>query len=120
MNALGQILAYRTAGGWSFDDASVYLVAEPFVAGIPAMIDALAEQVGATDRIVLTFAPTDFPGSMLRLDRTTEEFGGNWYRWADREMVGWLCPALLHYFATAPDVIYIGASQPVAQPAASE
>jgi hypothetical protein len=112
MNALMQILAYRHNAGWSFDDAAVGLVAEPFVAGIPAMIDILAEQVGATDQIALTFAPTEFPGSMIRLDRTGEEFGGNWYQWAERNLTGWLCPALLHYFATAPDVIYITAGLP--------
>lgn len=112
MNALMQIMAYRHHGGWSFDDAAVGLVAEPFVAGIPEMIDTLADQVGAADRIVLTFAPTEFPGAALRLDRTREEFGGNWYRWADRGMDGWLCPALFKYFPSAPDAIWIGASLP--------
>lgn len=120
MNALKQILAYRTRGGWSFDDASFELVAEPFVAGIPEMIDILAEQIGATDSILLTFSPTQFPGSILRLDRTSEEFGGNWYRWDERGMVGWLCPALLHYFPTAPDAIYISASRPLASGATPE
>jgi hypothetical protein len=80
VNVLMQILAYRINSGWSFDDASVRLVAEPFVAGIPAMIDILAEQVGATDRILLTFGSAEFPDAMLRLDRTREEFNGNWYR----------------------------------------
>jgi hypothetical protein len=112
VNALMQILAYRVNGGWSFDDDAVGLVAEPFVAGIPEMIDILASQVGATDRIVLTFAPTEFPGSMIRLDCTGEEFGGNWYRWVDRELTGWLCPALLHYFPQAPAEIYIAARAP--------
>lgn len=114
MNALMQILAYRTVGGWSFDDDAFELVAEPFVAGIPEMIDVLAAQVGATDRIVLTFSPTPFPGDVIRLDWSGEEFGGNWYRWADRGMLGWLCPALLHYFPTAPDAIYIEARNPLA------
>ena len=113
MNALWQILAYRTRGGWSFDDDAFGLVAEPFVAGIPEMINILAAQVGATDRIVLTFAPTPFPGDAICLDRTNEEFGGNWYRWNDRGMLGWLCPALLHYFPTVPDAIYIAASVPL-------
>ena len=116
MNALMQILAYRHNGGRSFDDASVGLVAEPFVAGIPEMIDILAAQVGATDRIILTFAPTEFPGQMYRLDRTREEFGGNWYRWEAQQLDGWLCPALFHYFDTAPEVIYIRAAAPLAFP----
>ena len=112
MNALMQILAYRHNAGWSFDDAAVGLVAEPFVAGIPTMIDILAEQVGAADRIVLTFAPTEFPGAVCRLDRTKEEHGGNWYAWIAHHTQGWLCPALLHYFPTAPDVIWIAAGLP--------
>lgn len=112
MNSLMSILSYRSHSGWAFDDATAGLSAEPFVAGIPEMIDVLAEQIGADDRIVLTFAPTEFPGSSLRLDRTREEFGGNWYRWEDRGMDGWLCPALFKYFPIAPDQIWIGASLP--------
>jgi len=112
VNALMQILAYRVNGGWSFDDDAMGLVAEPFVAGIPEMIDILAEQVGATDRIILTFAPTEFPGAMIRLDRTKEEHGGNWYAWIGRHMQGWLCPALLRYFPQAPEVIHIAAQAP--------
>lgn len=111
MNALMQISAYRKNGGWSFDDASVGLVAEPFVAGIPDMIDILADKCGAVDRVVLTFGVEAFPGANCRLDRIREEFGGNWYRWAERGMDGWLCPALFLYFPTAPEVICIGATR---------
>lgn len=112
MNALMSILAYRHHGGWSFDDEAVGLVAEPFVAGIPEMIDILADQVSADGCIVLTFASAEFPSASLRLDRIREEFGGNWYRWEDRGMDGWLCPALLKYFPIAPDKIWIGARLP--------
>lgn len=111
MNAIMQIEAYRLHGGWSFDDAAVGLIAEPFVSGIPEMIDILAEQVEAEEKILLTFAPNPFPGSMLRLDRTGKEFGGNWYRWEARKMDGWLCPALLKYFETAPETIHISAAR---------
>jgi hypothetical protein len=112
MNALMQINVYRHHGGWAFDNDTVGLVAEPFVAGIPDMIDILADRVGATDQIILTFGLDEFPGSMIRLDRTREEFGGNWYRWEDRGMDGWLCPALFHYFPTALERIYIAAKAP--------
>lgn len=110
MNALMQISAYRHHGGWAFDDAKVGLVAEPFVSGISQMIDILADLVGATDRILLTFSPTEFPGASCRLDWTREEFGGNWYRWQARAMDGWLCPALFYYFDKAPESIFIRAS----------
>ena len=111
MNALMQISAYRKNGGWSFDDASVGLVAEPFVAGIPEMIDILADKCGAVDRVVLTFSVAPFPGANCRLERVREEFGGNWYRCEDRNMDGWLCPALFCYFPTAPDAIHIRATR---------
>ena len=77
MNALMRILAYRHHGGWSFDDTAAGLVAEPFVSGIPEMIDILAGKCGATNRILLTFSVDAFPDSMLRLNRTGAEFGGN-------------------------------------------
>ena len=74
------------------------------------MIDILADQVGAGG-ILLTFAPTEFPDLCL----TGPDQGGvrrNWYRWAEREMDGWLCPALFKYFPNAPDQIWIAASLP--------
>jgi hypothetical protein len=111
VNALMQIVAYRKNDGWAFDDEAVGLVAEPFVSGIPEMIDVLADQVGTGSRILLTFSPTPFPGSMIRLDWMSEDLGGNWYRWEARKMDGWLCPALLKYFATAPEAIHIEAKK---------
>jgi hypothetical protein len=43
----------------------------------------------------------------LKLDWRREESGGNWY-YSDRfKMEGWLCPALLKYFPTAPREIYV-------------
>jgi hypothetical protein len=35
-----------------------------------------------------------------------DEDGGNWYRSADLDMEGWLCPALFRYFDQAPKRIY--------------
>ena len=36
-----------------------------------------------------------------------EEGGGNVYRWAEKGMEGWLCPALLRYFTEPPEKLYI-------------
>jgi hypothetical protein len=36
------------------------------------------------------------------LDRVGEEMGGNVYRWPERDMERWLCPALLEYFEIPP------------------
>ncbi len=41
-NFLSIILPYRYEGMWVFDDPRVGLVREPFVSGIPEMIDLLA------------------------------------------------------------------------------
>jgi hypothetical protein len=38
-----------------------------------------------------------------------EEFGGNYYRMADSEMEGWLCPALFQYFEETPASLYVRA-----------
>lgn len=54
----------------------------------------------------LLFSATPFPGYQVRLDWNREEFWGNWYRWEERGMEGWLCPALLKYFDKAPPQLY--------------
>ena len=44
-NSIMVILPYRYGGTWVFDDESVGLVREPFVAGVPEMIDVLVADV---------------------------------------------------------------------------
>ena len=44
-NAIMVISPYRYQGTWVFDDASAGLVREPFVAGIPEMIDHLVSDI---------------------------------------------------------------------------
>lgn len=41
------------------------------------------------------------------LERVREEGGGNVYRWTEKGMEGWLCPALLRYFEQAPAKLYV-------------
>jgi hypothetical protein len=36
-----------------------------------------------------------------------EEGGGNVYRWAEKDMEGWLCPALFKHFERTPQKLYI-------------
>lgn len=104
MNAITDIVLYRTSCGWSFDDSTVGLIAEPFVAGMPEIIDTLA---GNANRITLRFSAAFFPGYKAKLVWLREEGGGNWYRLDGTAMEGWLCSALYKYFETAPDEIYI-------------
>ena len=44
-NQIHVIAPYRQASTWVFDDSSVGLKAEPFVSGIPQMIDALVKDI---------------------------------------------------------------------------
>lgn len=95
---------------WVFDDPAVGLVQEPFVCGIPAMIDDLVAEIpGARQGFRLLFSASAFPGFQRKLAWVREEMGGNWYR-ADRPLVeGWLCPALFRYFDTAPEELFVKA-----------
>lgn len=105
-NAIMAIAPYRYSGTWVFDDPDVELVREPFVAGIPELIDELTAGIAdAENGFRLTFSANYFPGAKICLKREREEAGGWWYVAPDgRE--GWLCPALFRYFAFAPPEIY--------------
>jgi hypothetical protein len=95
---------------WVFDDDAVDLVQEPFVSGIPEMIDDLVADIPDARRgFRLLFSPVPFPGYQRKLTRVREEFGGWWYSTDEPESEGWLCPALFRYFDEAPDDIYVKA-----------
>lgn len=104
MNQINQIEIYRTASGWSFDDPSVGLVAEPFVCGIPEIIDVFS---GKADRVTATFSKEWFPSYEFILYLKREENGGGWYLAEVIDKEGWLCPAVLRYFETLPETIYV-------------
>ena len=106
-NALMVIVPYRWEGMWVFDDPAVGLTREPFVSGVPEMIDFVVSQLPDAERgFRLIFSANPFPGYQMRLDWLREDFGGNWYRWVERDMEGWLCPALFKYFDRAPATLY--------------
>jgi hypothetical protein len=110
-NAIVVIFPYRLHGTWVFDDPTTGLVQEPFVAGIPEIIDrAVANIPDAGKGFKLTFSARPFPGYQIVLNWVREEFDGNWYRVEGTTSEGWLCPALLKYFATAPQRIYCAAA----------
>ena len=114
-NAIRVIAPYRYQGTWVFDDSSVDLFREPFVSGVPEMIDTLVSDIpAAEDGFRLLFAASSFPGFQRELVLDREELGGHWYRQADPPMEGWLCPALFEYFDEAPERIYIKA-EPIAE-----
>ena len=105
MNQIHSIRLYRHHGTWAFDDAPRGLQAEPFVAGIPAIIDQLTFISPTPLTPVLRFSASPFPGHVLVANRTTLESGGAWYNTPFGR--GWLCPALLRYFSEPPRSIYV-------------
>ena len=109
-NSLVVIMPYRHAGTWVFDDAAVGLKQEPFVAGIPQMIDKLVEDVpNAEEGFRLIFSAEEFPGYTHKLVWRRKDTTGNWYYSAEFDAEGWLCPALLKYYREAPKEIYVKA-----------
>lgn len=110
MNSLFAIAPYKFNGFWVFDDPAVDLRQEPFIAGADTIIDELTEKLPEAEKgFRLTFAPAAFPGYQARFTRDRAEHGGTWYKWPERKMEGWLCPALFKYFAEAPAEIYVQA-----------
>jgi hypothetical protein len=101
------IAPYWWQGTWVFDDAGRGLTREPFVSGVPEMIDQLVADIPDARRgFRLLFSARPFPGYQRAFEWDREEFGGNWYRCDDPPMEGWLCPALFKYFDEAPKKLY--------------
>jgi len=108
MNSLFVIAPYKNEGLWVFDDPTVGLVKEPFIAGIDTMIDKVVAHIPNADRgFRAIFSARPFPGGDFKLEWRREESGGNWYYSDQFKMEGWLCPALFKYFPTAPREIYV-------------
>ncbi len=110
MNQLFVIQPYKYSGTWVFDDPEVDLVREPFVEGVPEMIDDLVVEIPmAHAGFRLTFSADPFPSFQRELEWVRAEFEGHWYRSIEPEMEGWLCPALFKYFEEAPKKLYVRA-----------
>lgn len=109
-NTLLVIAPYKYAGTWVFDDKSRGLSKEPFVAGIPELIDKLVADIPDADKgFRLTFSAKEFPGYDDRLVWKRKDASGNWYYSEKFKAEGWLCSALYRYFKTAPKEIYVKA-----------
>ncbi len=125
MNQINIIQVYKTLfpwgdektfkSTWVFDDESVGFLQEPFVAGMPEMIDAAVAEAGIEDAdlgFMMVFSHAPFPtgGPVLHeLTLVAEEWRGAWYRGKidGTRMTGWLCPGLLKYFPSPPKKIYV-------------
>lgn len=83
-NAIHVIVPYRHASIWVFDDPRVGLSQEPFVSGIPEMIDTMVANIPNAEKgFRLLFASEPFPGYQVELEKVREEYEGVWYRWDD-------------------------------------
>jgi len=109
-NAIMVIAPYWYNGTWVFDDPAVGLRREPFVAGVPEMVDVLAKEIpDAKKGFRLLFSATSFPGYQKKLTWMRGDSGGNYYQLNDPPMEGWICPALFKYYKTPPKALYIKA-----------
>lgn len=110
------IQPYWDHGTWVFDDPAAGLVREPFVSGIPEMIDHLVRDIrDARKGFRMLFSSSPFPAYQWEVERVRSEYGGTWYRAVDPPMEGWLCPALFKYFDDAPPRLYVKA-EPLEKP----
>jgi hypothetical protein len=106
MNSLQVLHIYNHHGTYVFDDPQVGLLREPFVMGMPEIIE---HQMGGgpIDAFTAIFSPAAFPGHNTVLKRVRSEDGGNWYNLNGTDLEGWLCPALSNYFNVAPETLYV-------------
>jgi len=113
-NQIRVIHPYWDNGLLVFDDATVGLSKEPFVAGADEALRILAAQVSeeCSERFTVLFSAEPFPGYQTVARKTRPEHGGNWYEIEGTGQEGWLCPALYRYFPTAPDQIYLEIKPP--------
>ncbi len=109
-NSLMVIVPYQYGGTWVFDDPMTGLKREPFVAGVPEMINLLVRDIpSATNGFRMLFSTQPFPGYQKKLSWVRPQGGGNIYRMEDPPMKGWLCPALFRYYRDAPKELYVKA-----------
>jgi hypothetical protein len=106
-NQIFVIRPHKWHGQVVFDDPARGLEREPFVAGVPEMLEVAAVQAGVEnpdDGFVLLFSDEPWPGANISLDWQREELGGNVYAWNGME--GWFCPALGRYYPSPPKHLY--------------
>ncbi len=104
------IAPYRYNGTWVFDDSQAGLVREPFVAGVPEMINALVAEIPNADKgFRLTFSARSFPGFQKKLTWLRGDMDGNYYKTDDPPMEGWICPAMFRYYDQPPAELFVRA-----------
>ncbi len=104
------LMPYHHNGTWVFDDPARSLIKEPFVSGIPDIINYLVRHIdNARSGFKLLFSESVFPICQAELRYKSTENGGCWYYCPQTKTMGWLCPQLFKYFNTAPQRLYAAA-----------
>ena len=106
-NSMMIIKIYKHCGTGAFTDKSKELAHEPFVCGIPEIIDLFISNHGDKTREThkITFSDQNFPGAQGMLTKTHSEHSGTWYSYGKKE--GWLSPTVFKYFPKHPSEIYV-------------
>lgn len=110
MNRINIIKPYRYLDMWVFNDESRGIVQEPFINGADSILDIWAKNLSSTSTVnsfLILFSEKPFPDYQYEISWIREEFEGNWYKFAELNMDGWLCPALFKYFNKTPSEIFI-------------
>ena len=112
-NCIMVLNPYWYNGTWVFDDKNHNLTKEAFVAGADKIISKMVESLkidNAKNGFKLIFSKIPFPDYSVKLTRISHGDGrlGTSYQSQNGD-IGWLCPALLHYFPEPPSEIFIGA-----------
>ena len=119
-NQINIIKPYKHHEQWVFDDPSVGLEREAFVAGADTLLDIVTEDIpNAGDGIVVLFSAGKFPSYNVLLKWKHGDEDGNFYScFRDNEqpvathnscepLEAWLCPALFKYYEDAPKELYL-------------
>lgn len=107
MNSMQVIVPYKYNNLWVFDDSMKGLERELFVGGTDEIIDVITHDIPhAEDGFYMIFSDTEFPNYHYKFELTGALGSGNTYA-HETLGEGWLCPALLKYFAAPPANLYV-------------
>tara|TARA_R100001163_G_C5015962_1_gene160279 strand:+ start:479 stop:973 length:495 start_codon:yes stop_codon:yes gene_type:complete len=120
-NSVFSLRAYKHDGLWVFDDHDRGLVKEPFVAGADTMFDIMSGNVLPNvnnTQCTIIFSANPIPDHEIHVKHIADlgEDMGDMYEVVKAFTPAlntfngfqfWLCPALLSFFKSAPENIYV-------------
>ena len=106
-NSIYRVLLQMVDGLWVYNDSKFEVRDQPLVFGMDLILEKMVKQVEGGDRLNLVFSSIPFPGSAFSLGFVREETEGFVYCWEEKQLQGWLSPALRNYFPEPPPKIYL-------------